>query len=184
MLKILALTTAVIISVSSVLVAQSGRRKTPIAAPAPSPEALPNEPEPKASDPKAPAVTAEKNQEYGCTDDGTLAHILDDGITRGFQPKEVDTRVEILARPEPKYTEEARRIGVQGIVILKLLLTSEGKIDRVRVVRRLPYGLTENAIRAACAVKFKPAIKDGVEVDQWVDIEYGFSLAKSSIFGP
>ena len=44
----------------------------------------------------------------------------------------------------PRYTEEARRVGVQGVVILKLLLSASGDIDRIRVVRRLPYGLTES----------------------------------------
>jgi hypothetical protein len=34
-----------------------------------------------------------------------------------------------------------------------------GEIDRVRVVRRLPYGLTENGIQAACQINFKPALK-------------------------
>jgi TonB family protein len=75
-------------------------------------------------------------------------------------------------------------MGVQGVVILKVLLGENGGLDRVRVVRRLPFGLTENAIRAACEIKFKPAIKAGKEVSQWVTLEYGFSLANSSILGP
>lgn len=75
-------------------------------------------------------------------------------------------------------------MGVQGAVVLKVLLASNGKLDRVRVVRRLPFGLTENAIRAACEIKFKPAMKAGKEVSQWVTLEYGFSLANSSILGP
>jgi hypothetical protein len=52
------------------------------------------------------------------------------------------------------------------------------------VVRRLPYGLTENAIRAACEIKFKPAMKGGQPVAQWVSLQYAFRLAESSIFGP
>jgi TonB family protein len=75
-------------------------------------------------------------------------------------------------------------MGIQGVVVLKLLLLPSGKIDRVRVVKRLPYGLTENAIRAACEVKFKPAMKAGKEVSQWATLEYGFRIANSSIFGP
>jgi TonB family protein len=69
-------------------------------------------------------------------------------------------------------------------VVLRVLLLGDGKLDRIRVVRRVPYGLTENAIRAACEIKFKPAIKDGKPVAQWVTLEYGFRLANSSIFGP
>ena len=162
---------------------QSGRRKTPVVSPAPSPEPSPTQ-TPKNQDPKAPSVTAEKNQDYRCTDDGTLAHLIDDpSAVKAFQPKEVDTRAELIARPEPKYTEEARRVGVQGLVVLKVLLSAGGEVERIRVVRRLPYGLTESAIRAACEIKFKPALINGQKVPQWAQVEYGFSLAKSSIFG-
>jgi hypothetical protein len=52
------------------------------------------------------------------------------------------------------------------------------------VQRRLPYGLTESAIRAACEIKFNPALINGQKVPQWATIEYGFNLAKSSIYGP
>ena len=175
---------AAVLSFTAIAGGQSGRRKTPVSLPAPSPTPTPA-PSPKNPEPKAAAVTAEKNQDYRCTDDGTLAHLMDDPDSiKAFQPKEVDVRAEVTARPDPKYTEEARRAGVQGIVVLKVLLLAEGKIDRIRVVRRLPYGLTESAIRAACGIKFTPGQINGQKVPQWVRVEYGFSLAKSSIFGP
>lgn len=165
----------------AVAFAQSGRRARP--APAPTPTPTPEEkPSPSAS-PSEP-VTAERDQDYRCTSDGSLAHLLDPPDVAGFSPKEVDVKAEILTRPEPGYTREARRVGVQGNVVLRVLLLPNGKIDRVRVVRRVPYGLTENAIRAACEIKFKPAIKAGKEVSQWVQVEYAFRLANSSIFGP
>lgn len=129
-------------------------------------------------------VTAEKDHDYRCSDDGSLAHLLDGPQVVTYTAKEVDTKAEITERPEPLYTREARRVGVQGNVVLRLLLLGDGKLDRIRVVRRLPYGLTENAIRAACEIKFKPAVKDGKPVAQWVALEYGFRLANSSIFGP
>ena len=141
-------------------------------------------PSPTPSLPARSQVTAEKDQDYRCTDDGTLARLLDESTVVAFQPKEVDTKAEIIAKPDPVYTREARRAGVQGIVTLKLLLLPDEKIDRIKVVRGLPFGLTENAIRAACKVKFKPAVKAGKPVAQWVTIQYGFQLANSSIFGP
>jgi protein TonB len=179
---LLIISTVLLIGTASV--AQSGRRKPPATSPTPLADATPS-PTPKTQESKPAQVTAEKNQDYRCTDDGTLAHLMDDPASvKGFQLKEVDTRAEILAKPEPKYTEEARRVGVQGLVVLKVLLGADGQIERIRVVRRLPYGLTENGIRAACGIKFKPAMKDGQQVPLWVSMQYGFSLAKSSIFGP
>ena len=163
--------------------AQSGRRKTAVTSPTPAP--TPEEkPSPAPSLPPRSQVTAEKDQDYSCTDDGTLAHLLNPPQVEGLSPKEVDVKAEITTRPEPGYTREARKVGVQGVVVLKLLLLGDGKLDRVRVVRRLPLGLTENAIRAACEIKFKPAMKAGQPVAQWVTLEYVFRLANSSIFGP
>ena len=163
--------------------AQSGRHAKPPAPPTPTP--TPQEtPSPTLElVPRAEPVTAEKDQDYRCTNDGSLAHLLEPPTVAGFSPKEVDTKAEITARPEPGYTREARRYGMQGVVVLKLLLLADGKLDRVRVVRRLPLGLTENAIRAACEIKFKPAVKAGKEVSQWVTLEYVFRLANSSIAG-
>ena len=172
-----------IILVSASAFAQSGRRTVPVATPTPTPA-----PEAKASptpslSPRS-QVTAEKNEDYRCTDDGTLAHLLDHDQVAGYTDKEVDVKAEVTTKPEPDYTREARRVGVQGLVVLQVLLLGDGKIDRVRVVRRLPYGLTENAIRAACEIKFKPAMKGGQPVPQWVTLQYAFRLANSSIFGP
>jgi protein TonB len=172
-----------IILVGASAFAQSGRRTVPVATPAPTP--TPDaKPSPTPSLPSREMVTAEKDQDYRCSDDGTLAHLLDSDQAVGYEAKEVDVKAEITAKPQPGYTREARRAAVQGVVVLKVLLLGDGKLDRVRVVRRLPYGLTENAIRAACEIKFKPAMKGGQPVAQWVTLQYGFRLAESSIFGP
>ena len=179
MLRVLLL----IILVSASAFAQSGRRNLP--PPTPTPTPTPEEkPSPTSSLPPGSQVTAERDEDYRCTDDGTLAHLLDHDQAVGYEPKEVDVKAEITAKPLPRYTREARRVGVEGVVVLKVLLLGDGKLDRVRVVRRLPYGLTENAIRAACAIKFKPAMKAGQPVAQWLSVQYGFRLADSSIFGP
>ena len=163
--------------------AQSGRRNKTAPPPAPTPQ-VEASPSPTPSEQPSAQVTAEKDKDYRCTTDGTLEHLLEESDVVAFSAKEVDTKAEITSRPDPMYTREARRVGVQGIVTLKLLLLPDGKLDRIKVVKQLPYGLTENAIYAACKVKFKPAMKGGQPVAQWVTIQYGFLLANSSIFGP
>jgi TonB family protein len=166
--------------------AQSGRRVKD-RLPAPPPAEKPKEANPAASAPDvAPPVTAERNQDYRCTDDGTLARIIDDEVQPAsiLSSKEVDSRAVIVTKPKPGYTRDARRIGVQGYVILKVALSGNRKIDRVRVVRGLPRGLTENAIKAACKIEFRPAMKAGQPVSQWLNVEYVFRLADSSILKP
>jgi len=170
-----------IILVSASAFAQSGRRNLPPPTPTPTPDAKPS---PTSSLPSQSPVTADKNEDYRCTDDGTLAHLLDRDQVTAYEIKEVDVKAEITAKKLPGYTREARRVGVEGIVALKVLLLGDGKIGRIRVIRRLPYGLTENAIRVACEIKFKPAMKAGQPVAQWLNVQYAFRLAESSIFGP
>lgn len=165
---------------------QSGRRPAEIKVPVPPPaEVKETKPKPAPQD-QTPQVTAEKNEDYSCTDDGSLGRIIDTGTgdERILTSKQVDTRVNITSKPQPSYTKEARRNGVQGFVSLKVLLSADGEVSRIRVVKGLPAGLTENAIRAACKIKFKPAMKDGAAVSQWVTAEYVFRLADSSIFSP
>jgi TonB family protein len=172
-----------IILVGASAFAQSGRRNLP--PPTPTPTPTPDaKPSPTSSLPSQSQVTADKNEDYRCTDDGTLAHLLDRDQITAYEIKEVDVKAEITEKKLPGYTKEARRVGVQGIVALKVLLLADGKIGRVRVIRRLPYGLTENAIRVACEIKFKPAMKAGQPVAQWLNVQYAFRLADSSIFGP
>ncbi|MEK6280035.1 MAG: energy transducer TonB [Acidobacteriota bacterium] len=175
-----------ILALSALGNAQSGRRAREIIVPVPPPAEEVTEAKPKAAEHQAPPVTAERNQDYRCTDDGSLARILDteQGEPEVLPSKKVDSRVVISSKPPPSYTKEARRLGVQGFVVLKTLLSAEGEISRVRVVKGLPAGLTENAIRAACKIKFKPAMKDGQAVAQWLTVEYVFRLSDSSIFGP
>lgn len=181
----LILTVALFLVLSSPAYSQSGRRSKENKIPIPPPEVNETKPKPATQDEASP-VTAEKNQDYRCTDDGSLARILDAEVIgeRVVSTKEADARAVITARPKPSYTKEARRNGVQGFVTLKVLLSGNGKISRVRVVKGLPAGLTENAIRSACEIDFKPAMKDGQPVSQWVIVEYVFRLAESSIFTP
>ena len=129
---------------------------------------------------------AEKLQDYRCGKDGSHSRIFEgDAETEDvFSAKMVDRRVVFRSKPRPGYTLEARRKRKQGFVILKVALSSTGTISRVRVLRGLPFGLTESAIKAACKLEFKPAIKDGQTVSQWVTAEYVFRLPDSRLFRP
>lgn len=93
-----------------------------------------------------------------------------------FSPREVTTKAQILSRPEPLYTERARRSGVTGNVTLRMVLAADGAVKHIVAVRRLPDGLTENAINAARRIKFVPATKDGRPVSQFVTIQYHFNI--------
>jgi TonB family protein len=95
---------------------------------------------------------------------------------RIFKGKDVDKKVVIDSKPEPKYTDEARKRGQQGVVTLYCVLGSTGRITDIYVVYGLPYGLTEAALAAAKEIKFEPAMKDGKPVSMWVLLLYNFEL--------
>lgn len=96
--------------------------------------------------------------------------------SRVFTGKEVDQKTRVLSKPEPTYTEGARKYSVTGTVILRAVFDNSGQITTIRVVRRLPHGLTEKTIAAAKEIKFIPAQKDGHPVSMWLQLEYNFNL--------
>ena len=82
----------------------------------------------------------------------------------------------IKSKPQPQYTEEARRHQIIGTVLLRAVFHSSGQIKDVCVVEGLPYGLTRKAVQAAYKIKFEPVMKDGYPVSVTRYIEYSFSL--------
>lgn len=93
-----------------------------------------------------------------------------------FRGSEVAVRAVILSKPEPGYSEEARRNNVTGTIRLRAVLAADGRIRNIAVVRSLPDGLTEMAVNAARKIRFKPAVKDGHAVSQYVTLEYNFNI--------
>jgi TonB family protein len=90
--------------------------------------------------------------------------------------KQVERKAVLVMKPEPTYTDEARRNGIAGTVVLKVVFSSDGSVMNIRTVTGLPYGLTERAIEAARKIKFVPGVKDGKFVSMWMQLEYNFNL--------
>ena len=92
----------------------------------------------------------------------------------GFSSRTASATVAI--KPEPQYTEEARRNQVTGTVMLRVVFASTGEVVQIRAVHTLPFGLTERAIAAARQIKFVPAMKGGQPVSVSMQLEYNFNL--------
>jgi TonB family protein len=84
---------------------------------------------------------------------------------------------EILSKPLPIYTEEARTKKIEGEVLLEVVFEATGKIHVLRVVRGLGHGLDDAAVRAAEQIHFKPALKDGLPSDSTALVHIIFQLA-------
>lgn len=90
--------------------------------------------------------------------------------------KQIDTKVRLVMKPEPAYTESARDALIVGTVILKVVFASNGAVTNISTVQALSHGLTEQSIEAARKIKFIPAIKEGKYVSMWMQLEYNFNL--------
>ena len=73
--------------------------------------------------------------------------------------------VVILSKPNPLYTDEARKLGIEGEVLVEVAFLASGQVRAVRVMKGLGHGLDEAALHAAEQIRFKPALQDGHAVD-------------------
>jgi protein TonB len=88
-----------------------------------------------------------------------------------------DQPVEIVSKPKPVYTEEARVRKIEGEVLLEVNFLATGEIRVFRVLRGLGYGLDEAATEAARKVVFRPARHQGRPVDCTATLRVVFQLA-------
>ena len=91
--------------------------------------------------------------------------------------KPIDRPVEIVLKPTPEYTDDARGARIEGTVSLELEFTAAGDVRVLRVVRGLGHGLDEAAQRAALRIRFKPAQSDGRSVDSRATVHITFRLS-------
>jgi TonB family protein len=87
------------------------------------------------------------------------------------------TPVEIIFKPQPVYTDEARNLKLEGEVLLEVMFGANGSLHVNRVVRGLGHGLDEAAIAAANKMRFKPAMRMGQPVDSTAIVHVLFQIA-------
>jgi len=85
--------------------------------------------------------------------------------------------VEIISKPNPVYTEEARQLRLEGEVLLEVMFGANGQLHVNRVVRGLGHGLDEAAIEAANKMRFKPAQHYNQPIDSVATVHVVFQLA-------
>ena len=85
--------------------------------------------------------------------------------------------VEILFKPKPEYTDEARAKKIEGEVLLDVIFAASGEVKVQRVVQGLGYGLDSSAEAAARQIRFRPAQQEGQPVDSNAIVHITFALA-------
>ena len=82
----------------------------------------------------------------------------------------------LLREVRPDYTEEARRRGVEGDVVLEIVVRADGSVGAVKVLHGLGAGLDQRAADAVRQWRFSPARRFGAPVDVMVEVAVEFKL--------
>ena len=82
----------------------------------------------------------------------------------------------LVSRIEPSYPEAARRTRMQGVVILEAIITPEGKVANVRVLKTVNPLLDASAQRAVESWVYKPATLNGRAVSVYLTVTVNFQL--------
>jgi hypothetical protein len=60
--------------------------------------------------------------------------------------------------------------------MIRITFLASGEIGAVTPVRRLPFGMTGQAITAAKSITFEPARMNGVPITKTMTVQYGFTI--------
>ncbi|HVF66688.1 MAG TPA: energy transducer TonB, partial [Pyrinomonadaceae bacterium] len=91
-----------------------------------------------------------------------------------FYVTEIDTRAVLTYRPAPRFPREARLDNQLNTVRLRAVLGADGEVRHPLVVSGSESDFLESSVEAAKGTKFKPAVKDGRPVSQFVTLEFSF----------
>jgi TonB family protein len=79
-------------------------------------------------------------------------------------------------QPDPEYDDASRKAKVQGVVVLSMIVTKEGRTADLKIKKSLTPSLDQKAIEAVSRWRFDPATKDGKPVAVWIAVETSFHL--------
>lgn len=99
----------------------------------------------------------------------TIYRIDEDGVSA---PRKIYS-------PVPRYTEIACKARIRGIVILEAIISDEGIVRSVKVLKGLPMGLSEAAVHTVRTWRFEPArLDDGTPVAVLYTLTVNYALPR------
>jgi TonB family protein len=93
-----------------------------------------------------------------------------------YRPGTGITAPSILREVRPDYTDEGRRRGVEGDVVVEIVVRADGSVGSVKLLQGLGAGLDQRAIDAVRQWRFNPARRYGTPVDVIVEVAVEFKL--------
>ena len=154
--------------------------------PAPSPEPPPApapEPPPKPPVTRRPAPAARPKPSPPRRETGTPTSVSAQPSPAGPPPEPAlvppSSDAAYLSNPRPTYPLAARRRGMQGVVVLGVVVAADGRPQTVLVKRSSGFAvLDEAALQAVRGWRFAPGTRGGRAIDAGVDVPVRFSLGE------
>jgi protein TonB len=84
---------------------------------------------------------------------------------------------EVVRQSKPEYPELARKAGIEGRVTVKVLINTQGDVEKVEIVKGHPM-LNDAAVESAKKWKFKPGKQRDRTVKVWMNIPIDFKLKR------
>lgn len=78
--------------------------------------------------------------------------------------------------PTPPYPIAALRQGIEGTVIVRVLVGADGQVLEVQIHRGVHPQLDRAALQAVRRGQFRPARRDGIAVPEWATVPVRFEL--------
>jgi periplasmic protein TonB len=121
-----------------------------------------------------------KRHGFGSGDGDTMGDGTRNGAGEGDDDgayANVATQVTCVYCPQPSYTEEARKAKLQGKLLLRVLVGTDGRAQRIQIIQGLGMGLDQRAVEAVQGWRFSPG-RDASKraVPSWVTVETRFQL--------
>jgi periplasmic protein TonB len=86
------------------------------------------------------------------------------------------TQPRLLSKIEPEYSDEARKVKLQGSVMLRIVVDEQGRAESIEITRGLGLGLDERAVEAVRKWRFSPGTRGGRPVPTAALVEVTFRL--------
>ena len=86
------------------------------------------------------------------------------------------TKPQIISQADPEYSDEARKAKYSGLVILSIVVNTDGTASAIKLVKSLGMGLDEKAMEAVQKWRFKPGTNKGIPIRVKAQIEVNFRL--------
>lgn len=84
--------------------------------------------------------------------------------------------VDLSPGTKPPYTPEARAAGIEGLLVLELVVGDDGRVLQCRVVKGLGHGLDQSAVQTYYSKRFTPAYKEGKPITVKINVPIRFQL--------